>query len=87
MNLLKLMLKVGFILPRERSTPNSKNSTIIKILIQSIKDGFMMYMSTIPQKINSLSISIFRLIIFGEGKFLNIDNIILKFDEPIRLQY
>ena len=86
MRILKLMLEVGLMFPEEGSSPNSKNSAIIKILIESIKDSLMMNMSTIPQKVDSLLISFFRFVIFRKGEILNANNSVLKFDKPVSLQ-
>ena len=86
MSILKLMLEVSLMFPDEGSSPNSKNSAIIKILVESIKYRLMMNMSTIPQKVDSLLISFFRFVIFRKGELLNANNCVLKFDKPVSLQ-
>jgi hypothetical protein len=41
----------------------------------------------IPQEMHSLLISFLVFIVFGEGKFLNFDDLVLKVEEELGLKY
>jgi hypothetical protein len=64
MPILKFVVKARLLLPGKWLTPNAKDPTIIQILVESIKHCLMMNVGTISQKIDSLFISFFSVIVF-----------------------
>jgi hypothetical protein len=75
------------LLPGKWLAPNAEHSAIVKILIKGVKNSFMMNVSTVPQKVNSLLVPFFSFVVFRKLQFLDADDFILKIYKPVRLKH
>jgi len=80
------VVEESLLLPSERFTPYAEDTAVVKILIQSIKNSLMMDMGKISQEADPLFVSFFIIVVFRELQLLDTDNIVLKLDEPVRLE-
>lgn len=80
------MLKIRTPFPAEGFAPDAVDSMIVKIFIKAIVYSFVVNMGAISEKIGSLSLSLFRIVVFAKGQFLYLDDFVLKVEEKFGLQ-